>query len=364
MYLIMSFIVMSSFIAASDSMSLVNRKYKVMQHSTNTQLDECAKNTDEYKLLKHARSFETYGKAIFKNLISKDAMVVVLASKKTIELCNSNLHPQAQIGIPDNIYHNDYKDVTLSPSDKILLVLREQNCTTFDVQTKEENDVGLKHPARRAAFLDDNTFVAGTTAGISLYDLRNNQEIECVNQKHYTLTALDHIENEITVATGYTNGLINLWDLRNPVKPLKEWNKNTSKTSQVIDLKYTDEYALWVDENDHLHLADIPTAQPLLSHKIKRSFLHASNHCLCLSKVNARQVAIGYENKIQLIDLSSLQCHTATVEDDLVEFATHDTFYITTHYRDKISTVHKWIPATQEEVNLMKYKTSTPKKNN
>ncbi|BDC35120.1 hypothetical protein Noda2021_10780 [Candidatus Dependentiae bacterium Noda2021] len=365
MHLIISLLLFSSCTWALESGSLINRKSKALQNTQDaTDHQMCS---FEYHLLRHKKSVERPN-IIFKNIISHDATIVVAASKNQIELFNSSLQPQAALSNED--VKNPNKDLMLSALNKTLVVLKEKNCSAFDVETQKETNLQLKCPAKRAVFIDENIFAAATLAGISLYDLRIKQEVECVDHKKNTVNALDNLEKETLLASGYTNGLVSLWDLRNPEKPLHEWSKNTSQSHRIMDLVHTDKHIIWLNDEYRLSLADSVGNDSVVSYKLPYKN-KGSHHHPCLSKVNAHIIALAYKDRIRIIDLSSYQFHSVELKGELphtlYEMAGHDEFYVTTHLcsiTGKNSTIQKWTLATQEEVDFIEKKTITPKKNN
>lgn len=367
MYLMVCLLVVTSFISASESLSLINRKNRSLRSVKLTLSPDSVEPQGDHRLLAHKNRITRKNSIIFKNIISTDAALVITASKKMIEFFDSHLKPIAHVTHTNDTIN---KDVVLCPYNKTVLAVTDKQCRSIDIRTQQKADISLKHQMLKAAFVNQELCAAATVAGISLYDLRTKKEIECVNNNKCIVSAFDVLPDSLMVATGYTNGLVDLWDLRNPIKPIKQWGNTSSGPYRVFELTHTDQHIVWLDEEYRLHVAtadhNIIECSFKIPYKNKQSNYHP-----CFSKINDNQVALGCKDRISIIDLASYQHQTLHLEGELpytlYTLGTHDEFYTTTHINvlsSQDSSIQKWTLVTQDEFDCIKKKTSTLKKNN
>lgn len=367
MYLMVCLLVVTSFISASEPISLINRKDRLLNSVKLGVSPDSVEPHEDHRLLPHKNRIKRKNSIIFKNIISTDAALVITASKKMIEFFDSHLKSIAQVP------HTNYsinKDVVLCPCNKTVLAVKDKQCTRIDIHTQKKTDISLTHQMLKAAFVNQDLCAAATVAGISLYDLRTKKEIECVNNNKCIASAFDVLSDNLMVATGYTNGLVDLWDLRNPIKPIKQWGNTSTRSHRVFELTHTDQHIVWLDEEYRLHLAtadhNVIESSFKIPYKNKQSNYHP-----CFSKVNDNQVALGCKDRISIIDLASYQHQTLHLEGELpctlYTLGAHDEFYTTTHINvlnSQDSSIQKWTLITQDEFDCINKQRNTHKKNN
>lgn len=205
--------------------------------------------------------------------------------------------------------------------------------------------------------------------GISIYDLRNKQEIKCIDQNRVTVTALDILPDDTRVVTGNSNGLVTIWDLRNAIQPVKQWNNSLSNSYGILELRHTDKHIVWLDTEYRLHFASADYDAAEYSYKIPYKN-KKSNHHPCLTKINDNKVALGYKDTVNVIDLASYQHQSLELEGELPHtlytLGAHDDFFTTIHIsslHSEHSSIQKWTLITQEEMDFIKNKSMSPKKN-
>ncbi len=142
-----------------------------------------------------------------------------------------------------------------------------------------------------------------------------------------------------------------------------------SGSYRIIELMHTSKHIVWLNEEYRLHLATAHHDTAEYSFKIPYKN-KKSNYHPCFSKINNNKVALGYKDRISIFDLASYEHQSFQLEGELpytlYAVGTHDEFFTTTHLSpltSQDSSTQKWTLVTQEEMDFIKNKSMSPKKN-